>query len=200
MKPIVQEDDFYKVINRAIAEGRHVQYLQDVLKKYEEYKREFDKRLTEKNPVDVIYVFRVTYLSKKPVIREIEIYGRQTFDDLANEIIASMKWENDHMHGFEFLPRAERDDPFFTGSQIAFFAPYWEDDPHPTFKSDEICICNIDYDTQKKMEFIFDFGDYHQFEIEHIEMRKWDFSDRLTGFPRIIKKSGRPPKQYPIHR
>lgn len=32
----------------------------------------------------------------------------------------------------------------FTGSTVAFFAPGWEDDPHPTFKSDEIRIYDIE--------------------------------------------------------
>ena len=47
-----------------------------------------------------------------------------------------------------------------------FFAPGWEDDPHPTYKTDEISIQDVDYNKLPKLDFIFDFGDGHRFDIE----------------------------------
>lgn len=87
MTPKINEGDFYKSINQAISENRHVDYLKEVIKKYEEYKKEFEGCFTSKNPKDSIYKFHVTYLLKKPVWRDIELFGKQTFLDLAKEII-----------------------------------------------------------------------------------------------------------------
>jgi hypothetical protein len=46
MKPKIQESNFIESINKAIAEGRHVEYLREVLKKYTEYQKEFEKNLS----------------------------------------------------------------------------------------------------------------------------------------------------------
>jgi len=196
-KPKIQQDNFYKVINQAISKGRHVDYLQEVLKKYKEYKSEFEKNFTDKNPKNAIYKLRAVYLLKKPVWREVEILGKQTFEDLADIIIDSMDWDNDHMHGFEFFGYNKKPDPLHTGSSIAFFAPGWEDDPHPTFKSNEIHICDIDYIKQPKLGFIFDFGDGHRFVIEFKGIRDINKKEKVKNLPCLLDQRGIAPDQYP---
>lgn len=121
MTPKINEGDFYKSINRAISENRHVDYLQEVIKKYEEYKKEFENIFTGEKSNNFVYKFRITYLFKKPVWRDIEIFGKQTFLDMAEKIINSMGWDNDHMHGFEIPEEKRKPDPFFAGSSNAFF-------------------------------------------------------------------------------
>ncbi|MFA4872653.1 MAG: hypothetical protein WC659_01820 [Patescibacteria group bacterium] len=197
MHPKIQEGNFHESINRAITEERHVEYLQEVLKKYKEYKLEFEKNFTDKNPKDAVYAFRATYLLKRPVWRDIAILGTQTFCDLAETIIESMCWDNDHMHGFEFLDTRKRPDPLFTGSSIAFFAPGWEDDPHPTFKTDEIRICDLDYSRHPRLEFMFDFGDGHRFDVKLKGTRHVDKQETARDFPRVIDQRGVAPEQYP---
>jgi len=197
MKPKINEGDFYKSINQAISEGRHVDYLKEVIKKYEEYKQEFENNFTDKNPKDFIYKFRVTYNLKKPVWREIELFGKHTFLNFAETIIDSMGWDNDHMHGFEIPEQKGKADPFFTGSSIAFFAPGWEDDPHPTFKTDKVKISNIDYEKLPKLHFIFDFGDNHEFNVEFMGMRNPDKKEKIGDFPKVVDRHGVGPKQYP---
>ena len=198
-KPKIQEGDFYKVINQAIAEERHVDYLQEVLKKYEEYKRVFDENFTDKNPREAVYKFHAVYLLKKPVWRDIEILGKQTFCHLAEEIIYSMNWDNDHMHGFEFPKVRKKPAPFFIGSAISFFAPGWEDDPHPTYKSDEIRICDMDYTKQPKLKFMFDFGDGHEFDIAFGGTRSINKKEKERDFPRMVDQRGVAPEQYPAY-
>lgn len=195
MKPKVQESNFYEVINRAIADMRHVDYFKQVLKDFERYKQEFEWSFSDENPKDAVYKFRVNYLLKKPIWREIELHGRQTFEDLASIIIDSMGWDNDHMHGFSF-PDRDSKNPMHI-SPYAFFADGWEDDPHPMFKSNEIHIYDIDYVKQPKLEFIFDFGDGHRFDVEFKKMRNIDKNERNIKFPRIIDRCGVGPEQYP---
>ena len=195
--PQIDEGDFQVSINHAIAEGRHVDYLKEVLKKYEYYKATFANIFTDKNAPNDIYEFRSTYLSPKTIWRDIEIEGGQTFLDLAEEIIASMGWMNDHMHGFA-LPKKQREsDICMTGSSNSFFAPGWEDDPHPTYKTDAIHICDIDYDKVPLLDFTFDFGDGHQFKIECKGRRKKNEQDRNAHFPMLIDQRGVGPLQYP---
>lgn len=191
------EKDFLKSVNDTIEKNQHVEYLQEVLKKYEEYKKEFENIFTKENPQDSVYKFRATYILKKPVWREIEIHGKQSFNDLAEIMIYSMGWENDHMHGFELPRKKRRKDPLHTGSSLAFFAPYWEDDPHPTYKTDEIKIQNVDYQKNPKFEFIFDFGDGHRFDVEFKKSRKLKSSERMSNFPKLTDQRGVGPVQYP---
>lgn len=196
MIPKIKEGDFYESINRAIAEKRHVNYLKSCIKNFENYKKFFELALTDKNPEMQIYTFKVKYLLQNSVWRVFEICGCQYLDELANAIIDSMDWENDHMHGFSFpdpMNKAKR----FGSSPFVIFGPEWEDDPHPTFKSDEVRIENVDYTKYPKLGFIFDFGDGHEFDIEMIGMRPIEKKEIADDFPKLTDIRGVGPEQYP---
>ena len=196
--PTINDSDFLSSINGAIAEGRHVDYLQNVLRDYEWYKKEFGLAFTDKQPTDAIYSFRAIYLLKKQVWREFEVRGQNTFDELAEAIIASMSWDNDHMHGFSLAGRERKS---FVGDghreEAEFFAPAWEDDPFPTYKSDEIKICQIDYKKIPKLNFIFDYGDGHRLDIIPKGVRAMDKKEKRREFPHLIDQRGVAPEQYP---
>lgn len=193
--PKIIEGDFHAVINDAIKKGRYVDYLKNTLREYEQYKKVFEQALTDKNPSDKTYLLRVTYLEKKPVWRDILILGSQTFEDLAEAIIDSMGWDNDHMHGFS-LPERQRKDYFYY-TPFTFFVEGWEDDPHPTYKSNQIMICNINYDAYPKLRFEFDFGDSHMFEVHLTGIRKLQKGESVKTLPKIIDQRGIAPEQYP---
>lgn len=193
--PKIIEGDFHEVINDAIKKGRHVDYLKNALDEYKQYKKVFEKALTDKNPFDKAYLFRVTYLEKKPVWRDILILGSQTFEDLAEAIIDSMGWDNDHMHGFSFPEKQKKG--YFYYTPFTFFADGWEDDPYPTYKSNQILICNIDYDTHPKLRFEFDFGDSHMFEVHFTEMRELQKGESIRTLPKVLDQRGVAPEQYP---
>jgi hypothetical protein len=196
-QPSISEGDFYASIERAMIQGNHVEYLHEVLNKYEYYKKEFAKIFTDKNPIKDIYTFRVRYHNKKTIWRDIELPGDHDFEDLAREIIDSMGWDNDHMHGFELSEYDREQDPLITGSSLAFFAEYWEDDPHPTFKTNDILICDLDYKKQPSLEFTFDYGDGHTFTVTYQGKRKRHEEDNLREFPCLIDQRGVGPEQYP---
>lgn len=198
MIPKIKERNFYKIINEAIQEGRHANYLKKVLVDYEDYKKIFEESLTDKNSKEDIYCFKVEYLLKKGVWREIEIHGNQNFGELASAIVESMGWDEDHMHGFGLpIPSKEPEKRFPSLSKYMFYCDGWEDDPFPTYKSNQIKIYNIGYKKFPKLEFIFDFGDGHRFDIWLIRIHKNGSKFKTEKFPRVVKAEGVPPEQYP---
>lgn len=120
-KPVIEEGDFLESINGVIKEGRHVDYLKNVLDDFADYKKIFEEAFTDQNSPDMVYTFRATYLNKKSVWREIIILGKQTFEDLAIAVIETMGWENDHMHGFS-LPKTQQSKNYPVAIQYSFYA------------------------------------------------------------------------------
>lgn len=194
--PQIQEGDFQKVIKQAIKANRHKDYLMKVLADYDQYQQVFRDAFTDKNPLNAVYIFRATYQNKKSVWREIAIRGNQTFCKLAETIIEWMGWDNDHMHGFSMKQVNGKPEQRYT--QFSMYAPGWEDDPHPTFKTDQIRIADINYQKHPKWGFVFDFGDGHEFDIElkkiNDKAKKRDFDEPL---PTCIDQRGVGPLQYP---
>lgn len=194
-KPVPDEGDFYEVTKHAISIEMHADFVKDAVKDYEDYKTYFSNVFVEK-PLGNWYIFRVIYLLKKPVWRDIIIGQSQTLNDLAEEVIYSMSWDNDHMHGFGF--------PFKRGKLIewyvspyAIYAPGWEDDPFPTYKSDQIKIGEIDFVKYPKIRFTFDYGDNHEFDILYKGLYKPSKKLIIKDLPSTIDQRGVAPEQYP---
>ena len=195
--PKIIDGDFHEVINNAIKEKRHVDYLKNALKEYEEYKKFFEKVFIKKDKSSSTNIFRIDYLSKRPVWREIMISGNQTLEDLAEAIVFSMDWENDHMHGFGF-PKESGDKKFdFFTSPYTIYAPGWEDDPYPTYKTNQVKISQIDWNVYPKIQFVFDFGDGHLFNVVLKETMPSMDNVLEETFPQLIDQRGVAPEQYP---
>lgn len=207
---IQDEKSFLASINKTIAEERHVEYLKDVLRLYDIYKKEFDNRFSDtaaaSRTKNLIHSFRVEYLLKEGVSRDVAIMGSDTFLNLAKIIILSMGWVNDHMHGFGFTNHLIADteieqkdiwNPERAYSPLEFYAPYWEDDPHPTYKTDELRICDFDYKKVPELFFAFDYGDGHYFRVVLTHVSKLDQYTNPDDFPLLEESHGIPPEQYP---
>jgi len=124
------------------------------------------------------------------------ILGNQTLEDLAEAIIFSMDWENDHMHGYGFPKKLGKKKFNFFASPYAIYAPGWEDDPFPTYKTNQVKISQIDWRVYPKIQFVFDFGDGHLFDIALKETLP-SIGDEGETFPRLIDQRGIAPEQYP---
>jgi hypothetical protein len=196
MKPTIDEGNFHDVINKAMNEKCHVDYLKKVRKDYENYKKFFDSAIIDRKQPPTVYKFKVEYLLKKPVWRIFEICGVQDLDIFAEAIIDSMQWCNDHMHGFSF-PTKKESKSFYV-SPYTFYANGWEDDPHPTYKTDQIKIDNIDYAKFPKLRFEFDYGDGHLFDIHFLSSRPLGDREAVDEFPRLTDLRGVAPEQYPF--
>jgi len=190
-----------------ILKGEHADYFKELLRHFDHYQKVFGKMFAEPNQArktkDMVYGFSVQYKGlggggkKTLATREFEILGYQTFEELAKVLVLSMGWTYDHMHGYELMGKKTLSDPLFTGSSLAIFAEGWEDDPHPTYKTSEVHISDINYYVQLKFEFTFDYGDGHTFLIVSTGYSKIDPRDQPSEFPRLIASSGTAPEQYP---
>ena len=205
--PKIKGGDFLPTINKAIKEGRHVDYLHQYLKDFERYKKFFlEEGLTRDQPSEEIYLFRAEYLKsspfwRKPAWRKVEIFGSQDFELLADEIIYSMGWNNDHLHCFHIPDPSLKSMPYQT-SPFVFFCDCeeWDDDPHPTYKTNQIKICQVNYQKFPKLYFEFDFGDGHSFYVTYLGRRKKNKSEKTESFPHTVDKKGDGPKQYPRYK
>src|SRR3989338_11554317 len=119
--PKIIENGFVQMINELIAKERHPDYLKQVLVDFDKYQEAFDNAFSLENSNEKVYKFRVNYKNKKPVWRDIEVYGNQYFVDLAEEIIFFMDWDNDHMHGFSLYEKGKY---IFGQDSHFFYAPF----------------------------------------------------------------------------
>ena len=202
MIPVIAgEKEFYTSVNKAVAEKQHVSELKDIIKTYENYKAvmvEVFKDLDSADKaLDEIFTFRVNYLLKKPVWREFEVEGFQTFNELTESIIDSMGWANDHLHAFYFPEKRNGRVFQYAYSPYSINASGFEDEQYPTYKTDKIWIASVDYEKNSKMKFVFDFGDGHLFDIVYLGKRATTKKDNLEMFPKIIEQRGVGPEQYP---
>ncbi len=195
--PIEGEKSFYVSINKAIAKGEHVDALKDIIKKFEDYKSYMSSAFVNNEPAyEEIFKFHVEYLLKKPVWREFEIQGYQSLEELAESIVDSMDWNNDHAHAFFFPKEKGR------GNFMDFHSPYRIDshylgnDQYPTYHSCDIRIAEIDYKKFPVINFVFDFGDGHQFSVRSLGIRPENKSDFIVFMPKMIDQRGVGPEQY----
>lgn len=196
--PIIEESDFLESMNKTIAEKQHVDYLQDVLKQYDEYKQVFGNVLIPLQSKDCqrVFTFRVNYLLKNPVWRVFELHGCETLEEFAAAIVDSMGWANDHLHGF-YVPEGRGKMKYYAYTENAINAPEMDDDPFPTFKSNQVRIANINYEKYPKLGFVFDFGDGHRFDILYKDVREETNKHSDEDMPRLVDQRGVGAEQYP---
>lgn len=203
---------FRESIREQIEKGNHTEYFEEVLRYYAHYKKIFRsifEPITEQSQLQRwVYTFDVQYMGiggggdTVQAYRKFEITGDRSFAELAAAIILSMGWVNDHMHGFELTGQkplaSPSKDMLYVGSSLQMYAPYWEDDPHPTYKTSDVCIGDILYDKQPEFLFTFDYGDGHTFRIYQSKLEMMRREDDWHDFPRLLESHGIAPEQYPL--
>ena len=91
---IQDEKDFYDSINKAI-EMRDDKYSKDMLlgivKEFEEYKKFMQENIVSSTvPSDKIYKFRFIYQLKRGVWKDVEVFGDDNLENLAEHLINEM--------------------------------------------------------------------------------------------------------------
>jgi hypothetical protein len=196
--PRIDDKDFYDSIQGAIDKKEHIDYFRGIIDEYEDYKTVMRAAFVQNQKAYFdVFTFRVDYILKKPVWREFEVEGCQTFEEFADAIIASMGWGNDHLHAF-YLPEKRKGRNYvYAHSPYCIESPGFDEDPHPTYKTNCIRIADLDYDKNPKLGFVFDFGDGHRFDIRYLGTRKSTKKDKYVLFPQLVDQRGVAPDQYP---
>lgn len=145
------------------------------------------------------YYFRVTLIgrggsgknSKDKIFREIAVLGRQTLSTLASTIVRSFNFYFDHCYGFY-----NSFDSYINSTEMYELFTDIPEEPTPGAKGvTRIKVATIFPEIGKKMLFLFDYGDNWKFSVLLIEIK---VAPGNAKNPKIIKKVGKAPKQYPL--
>ncbi|MDZ7291698.1 MAG: plasmid pRiA4b ORF-3 family protein [candidate division KSB1 bacterium] len=127
----------------------------------------------------------------KETSRTIQIKGSQTLEDLHEVIFAAFdRWEN---HFYEFnLGTGPYDRSKIYSLRIASIG--YDDSEKPIGEIETTTIDDLGLKVGRAFGYTFDFGDdwQHQINVEAIEP-----APTRGKFPRIIKRVGKSPPQYP---
>ncbi|NBP16393.1 hypothetical protein EBU95_18745 [bacterium] len=134
-----------------------------------------------------IYTFKVSL--NKGIFRVIEIKSKKSLEDLAHFIIECFDFEMDHAFGFYNNVK----DLYKSEEIYELFADIDGCEVEKNVQGVQNTKIDSVFVLEKKMLFLFDYGDQWIFLIECIAI-----SDSLekTKYPRIIEKVGKSPEQY----
>lgn len=124
------------------------------------------------------YFFKV---SLGPVWRRIAIGAKRSLDDLANIILVSVEFDQDHLYQFTYRNR------FGFSQDISH--PLLEEEPCTS----EVLIGDVPLRVGQTMTYLFDFGDNWKFGVTLEQIDAEGTDDR----PRILETHGESPEQYP---
>jgi len=139
------------------------------------------------------YIFRVKFLHRKSVYRDLEIYGDWTLYDLAHLILKSVKFDFDHCCGFfdniTNMYDSEEVYELFVDANNEDNMGLEHNEKSKSLKGTKIQDV---FKPDKKMLFYFDYGDNWEFELTCTGITNKELT--RNG---ILKSEGKAPKQYP---
>lgn len=124
------------------------------------------------------YTFKVS-LGK--VWRRIAIPHQATLDDLAAIILNAFDFDRDHLYLFEFVS--------INGVKQRYVHPMADDDAF----TDEITLRELPLAIKSSMKFVFDFGDWWEFNVLLEKVDEAGEQDEA----KVIAAKGEAPEQYP---
>lgn len=141
-----------------------------------------------------IYRFRVTFEDQDEVHRDIDVKGTQSFRDLADCILRSVGFDDKHnasffisddlwREGIEYVLRVEDKETGVGGKKK----------PAPLKLMEKAKVVNHIDDPHQKFIFVYDYKEQWTF---HIELARILVEEPAAVYPRIVKSTGTPPKQY----
>jgi len=133
------------------------------------------------------HVFRVSLGPK--LYRDIEIPGSKKLYDLAAAIVAAFGFDFDHPFGFYSLHKGNI---YRSPIKYELFADMNPDSDAGSVKRTR--VCEAFHEIGHKMTFLFDYGDNWQFGVELMEEHA---KEQGAKYPRVVKKVGTAPPQYP---
>ena len=137
------------------------------------------------HPPSALYRFKVALGWNKRVWRVIELLDNQTLEEFHNIIQEAFDWDDDHLYAFYV---SNRTNDWVTSISRPIDFEY--DPPH----SDEVTLKMLDLKTGQHLQYVFDFGDHLDHDIELMHIGKLPPEGT---FPRIVLSRGEAPAQYP---
>ena len=137
------------------------------------------------------YIFKTHLFRDKKVIREIEILESSNLYKLAEAIVKSYDFDFDHAFGF-FSTIGEQ--WYKSEKKYELFADMEDTEPTGAKSVEKTKIGEVWKNPGDKILLLFDYGDTWLFVVELIELGNKEARKR---YPRIIKKVGLAPEQYP---
>jgi hypothetical protein len=167
------------------------------------------------------YIFDVKFKHRKGFACKIELRDRQTLAELNNAIQATIRWDNDHLYSFFLKPlptdigfiRTKLGDRYGMNSNIArkfkirikevvknrlkrekieYGCP---GDLQEYQKSAKISLSKLGLSKGQKFEYLFDYGDCHEFVIRVVGEGKEELGVR---YPHLLERLGKAPAQYSL--
>ena len=145
------------------------------------------------------YRFKVSLDFNKRIYRNIEILENQSLDDLHEMIFTAFDRYEEHLYTFYLTLNATKsfqrryNAPKFT-SPICFDDHFSLGFGEDEYGASETSILSLGLEKKDKLYYLFDFGDswWHEITLQSIiEV------ENKKGYPKIVKKVGESPPQYP---
>jgi hypothetical protein len=126
-----------------------------------------------------VYIFKVSW---HQIWRRIAISSDMTFWDLSQLILQSVDFDSDHLDMFSYKNQL--------GRTVQIVHPYMNDGSPAT---DELKIADLSLAVGSVMEYLFDFGDNWEFQLQLEEIKP----ELRICYGEIIARKGKAPEQYP---
>lgn len=145
-----------------------------------------------------VYLIKVALMHNKRIYRHIEILENQTLADLHETIFDAFDRYDEHLYSFFLTQRAT------TSTRTIYDSPEYT---HPMaleqsygfgfkkqYNAAESNVGKLDVKEKQKLYYLFDFGDEWWHELTVLKIQNAVESE---AYPRIVKKTGESPDQYP---
>lgn len=137
-------------------------------------------RISEDEFQEGVHIFKV---SLGRIWRRIAISTKSSLDALAYAILDAVSFDRDHLYQFTYRDRF--------GALAEVQHPYMDEGPW----TDEVRIGDLPLSVGQTMTFVFDFGDWWEFDVELERVEPLEEFPSLEG-PVVLEEHGEAPEQY----
>ncbi len=146
----------------------------------------------------IVYRFKVSLFYDKRTYRQIDILGSQTLDDFHRIIFYSFDRDDEHLYSFFLTRKGQRSTRKISEAEEYSLPTTFDDNLFFRRKvkknAKRTKIAFLQLKEKEKMYYLFDYGDEWWHEITLLLTYS---TDTTANYPRLIKKVGASPEQYP---
>jgi|GEM_PF-439330 len=131
-----------------------------------------------------IYRFKIHPTRNKKRWRRIEILGGQTLRDLNAFLVGEFKHDWDHMGGFwRLVPRGVG--KRVREVEIAQISPFYSEEDEGA----DLRLAELDLEAGSQLRWVFDFGDWHQYDLLIEAVEDASPATAALDFPRVVAQN-----------